>query len=188
MKSYFNTFVLLFILIFSVGYAKPDFEVIDSQKNAFFHNNQGLVYVEQGNYFAAVKEFKMAIDLNPGTQATAVYYSNLGNVYYKLEFSRYAIQCFESAIALYPLNVEYYKSLAKAYKQQGTIKSKINKVQRSNNILDKVLLGFLYLESGEKTRGILTLDSFCMAEPDLLITNGVKYYINKVRDGSYYND
>ena len=30
-------------------------------KNAYLHNNYGLVYFEQGNYFAAVKEFKMAI-------------------------------------------------------------------------------------------------------------------------------
>lgn len=188
MKKYSYIFVVLCILIFTVGYAKPDFEVIDSQKNAYIHNNRGLMYVEQGNFFAAVKEFKMAIDLNPGTQATAVYFNNLGNVYYRLDFSKYAIQCFESAIALYPLNVEYYKNLAKAYKQQGTIKSKINRAAKSNNIFDKVLLGFLYLESGEKTRGLITLDSFCMSEPDLLITNGVKYYINKVRDGSYYND
>ncbi len=188
MKYCLQTAIIFLILIFTVGYAKPDFEVIDSQKNAFRHNNMGLLYVEQGNYFAAVKEFKMAIDLNPGTQATAVYFSNLGKVYYKLEFSKYAIQCYESAIALYPLNVEYYKDLAKSYKQQGTLKSKISKLQKSNNIFDKVLLGFLYLESGEKTRGIVTLDSFCMSEPDLLITNGVKYYINKARDGSYYDN
>jgi len=188
MKHYFNALVLLFILFFSVGYAKPDFEVIDSQKNAFFHNNRGLVYVEQGNYFAAVKEFKMAIDLNPGTQATAVYFNNLGNVYLRLDFFKYAVQCYESAIALYPLNVEYYKNLAKAYKSQGTANSKINRLLKSTNILDKVLLGFLYLETGNKAKGVFTLDSFCMTEPDLLITSGVKYYINKVRDGSYYED
>jgi len=185
-----NIYILFFVitLIFTVGYAKPDFEVINSQKNAYLHNNYGLVYVEQGNYFAAVKEFKMAIDLNPGTQATAVYYNNLGNVYYKLEFSKYAAQCFESARTLYPLNVEYYRNLAKAYKQQGVLKSKINKYSASKNILDKVLLGFLYLESGNKQKGVVVLDSFCMEEPDLLITSGIKYYINKVRDGSYYEN
>ncbi|MBR1908025.1 tetratricopeptide repeat protein [bacterium] len=179
---------LAFVVIFTVGYAKPDFEVIDSQKNAYIHNNYGLVYAEQGNYFAAVQEFKMAIDLNPGTQATAVYYNNLGNIYYKLEFSRYAAQCFENARTLYPLNVEYYRNLAKAYKQQGILNSKINKYSASKNILDKVLLGFMYLEAGNKQKGVVVLDSFCMTEPDLLITGGVKYYINKVRDGTYYDN
>lgn len=179
---------LTFLAVFTVGYTKPNFEVIDSQKNAYLHNNYGLVYVEQGNYYAAVKEFKMAIDLNPNTQATAIFYNNLGNVYYKLEFSKYAVQCFESAKTLYPLNVEYYKNLAKAYKQQGVLNSKIKTYSISKNILDKVLLGFLYLEAGNKQKGIVILDSFCMDEPDLLITGGIKYYINKVKNGTYYDD
>ena len=187
-NKYLKVFFIFFILLFTVGYTKPDFEVIDSQKNAFLHNNMGLIYVEQGNYYAAVKEFKMAIDLNSNTQATAVYYDNLGKVYYKLEFSKYAVQCFESAITLYPLNVEYYKNLAKAYKQQGVLSPKINQYSISKNVLDKVLLGFLYLEAGNKQKGIVTLDSFCMQEPDLLITSGVKYYIDKAKNGTYYEN
>lgn len=183
-----KVFFLLMIYMFSVGYAKPDFEVIDAGKNAFFHNNYGLVYFEQGNYLAAVKEFKIAIDLNPGTQATSVYYNNLGNVYYKLNFSKYAIQSYESAITLYPLNVEYYRNLAKAYKQRGTINSKIKQVENSKKILDKVLLGFLYLENGNKQKAMFTFDSFCMTEPDLIITSGVKYYMNEVRMGTYSFD
>ena len=186
--NYLKSIILIFILVFTVGYAKPDVEVIDSQKNAFLHNNYGLVYAEQGNYYAAVQEFKMAIDLNPGTQATSVYYNNLGKIYYKLEFSKYAVQCFESAKTLYPLNVEYYRNLAKAYKQQGVLNSKIKTYSISKNILDRVLLGFLYLEAGNKSKGIVTLDSFCMEEPDLLLTGGVKYYINKARNGTYYDD
>lgn len=183
-----KVFFLLLIYTFSVGYAKPDFEVIDAGKNAFFHNNFGLIYFEQGNYFAAVKEFKMAIDLNPGTQATSVYYNNLGNVYFKLNFSKYAIQCYESAIQLYPLNIEYYRNLAKACKQNKNILSKIKQIENSKKVLDKVLLGFLYLESGNIQKAMRTFDSFCMTEPDLIITSGVKYYMNEVRKGTYSFD
>lgn len=185
MMKTLKVFVLLVIIVFCVGYAKPDVETIDSQKNAYFHNNRGLVYVEQGNYYAAVKEFKIAIDLNPGTQATSVYYNNLGNVYYKLEFSRYAAQCFESARTLYPLNVEYYKNLAKAYRQQGVLASKIKYYSSSKNVLDRVLLGFMYLEAGNKQRAMVLFDSFCMTEPDLMLTNGVKYYMRQIREGTY---
>ena len=178
-------FVLLSICIFAVGYSKPDVEAIDSQKNAYLHNNYGLVCFEQGNYFAAVKEFKMAIDLNPNTQATAVYFNNLGNVYYKLEFSRYAAQCYENARTLYPLNIEYYKNLAKAYKQMGALSGKIQYYSKSKNVLDKVLLGFMYLEAGNKQKAMVLFDSFCMTEPDLILTSGVKYYMRQVREGTY---
>ena len=187
MIKFIKVFTLLLICVFAVGYSKPEFEVIDSQKNAYLHNNYGLVYVEQGNYYAAVKEFKMAIDLNPNTQATAVYYNNLGNVYYKLEFSRYAVQCYESAIKLYPLNVEFYRNLAKAYKQQGVLASKIRYYSSSKKVFDKVILGFMYLEAGNKAKGMALLDSFCMTEPDLMLTNGIKYYMRQVREGIYIN-
>ena len=184
MTKAIKVFLLLFVCVFAVGYSKPDVEVIDSQKNAFIHNNYGLVYFEQGNYYAAVKEFKMAIDLNPNTQATAVYFNNLGNVYYRLEFSRYAAQCYESARTLYP----YYKNLAKAYNQMGALSSKIQFYSRSKNVLDKVLLGFMYLEAGNKQKAMVLFDSFCMTEPDLMLTSGVKYYMRQVREGTYLRD
>ena len=54
--------------------------VIDPEKNAYQHNNLGIMYVEERDYYAAIQEFKMAISLNPNTQATATYFNNLGKV------------------------------------------------------------------------------------------------------------
>ena len=53
--------------------------MIDATKNAFLHNNMGLRYMEEHCYYAAIQEFKIAISLNPNTQATAVYYKNIGD-------------------------------------------------------------------------------------------------------------
>jgi len=177
--------LLLCIGIFCSAYSKPEANVIDAEKNAYLHNNYGLVYIEQGNYYAAVQEFKIAINLNPNTQATAVYYNNLGEVYLKLGFGRYAAQCFESSRTLYPLNVQYYVNLAKAYKAMGTLPNMINQFSKSKNILDKILLGFMHIEAGNKGRGLAVLDDFCLTEPDLLITSGVKYYMKEIKNGNY---
>ena len=72
--------VLLFVLIssflpvFASGRTSVTY-VIDPEKNAYDHNNKGVIYVEEKCYYAAIQEFKMAISLNPKTQATAVYFN-----------------------------------------------------------------------------------------------------------------
>ena len=177
-------FIAFVFFTFLGEFALAD-ETIKAENNAYRHNNKGLIYVREKYYYGAIKEFKMAIDLNPNTQATAVYFNNLGNVYYKLEFSRYAAQCYENARTLYPLNIEYYKNLAKAYKQMGALSGKIQYYSKSKNVLDKVLLGFMYLEAGNKQKAMVLFDSFCMTEPDLMLTSGVKYYMRQVREGTY---
>lgn len=182
---FFKALILIFASLFVTAYSKPNTTVIDAQNNAYVHNNHGIVYMEMGNYYAAVLEYKMAIQLNPNTQATAVYYNNLAKCYLKLDFYRYAAQCEESAIKLYPLNVEYYVNLAKAYKGMGVTNSKIAQYSKSKNILDKVLVGFLYAENKNYKKALIVLDDFCMAEPDLLITPGVKYNMKLIREGKY---
>ena len=61
-------------------YLDTSLNKIDAERNAHIHNNTGLMYMQEGFYYGAIKEFKLAIDLNPNTQATAVYYSNLVTV------------------------------------------------------------------------------------------------------------
>ena len=68
---------LIALTFITSGYKKPDVNVIDATKNAFLHNNMGLRYMEEHCYYAAIQEFKIAISLNPNTQATAVYYKNI---------------------------------------------------------------------------------------------------------------
>jgi tetratricopeptide (TPR) repeat protein len=152
---------------------------IDATKNAYLHNNIGLNYLKEHCYYAAIQEFKIAISLNPNTQATAVYYSNIGDAYMAIGYPNMAKQPYEDAIKQYSLNFKYYQNLAKCYKELGILSSKINEYSNEENPLNKVMLGLLYIENSDLKRGIIILDEFTMKEPDLLITPAVKQYIKE---------
>ena len=163
---------LIFLSFLTSGYKKPDVHVIDATKNAYLHNNMGIRYMDEGIYYAAIQEFKIAISLNPNTQATSVYYKNIGDAYM-------ARQPYEDAIRQYSLNFQYYQKLAKCYKSLGLANSKIAEYSKSQNVLDKVMLGLLYIENGNLRRGIIILDEFTSDEPDLIITPAVKHFIKE---------
>ena len=150
---------------------------IDPEKNAFMHNNLGVMYVEEKYYPAAIQEFKIAISLSPNAQASAVYYNNLGSVYMKIGYPQLALDCFKRAITQYSLNLEYYQNLAKCYKALSQINAQINVYKKSTLPTDKILLGLLYEQIGDKKKAIIILDEFAMSEPNLLITPAVKYHI-----------
>ena len=78
-KKIFITILLISAAFVVSGYKKPHTYTIDAEKNAYFHNNLGLNYIEDKYYYAAIQEFKIAISLVPDTQASAVYYNNLGD-------------------------------------------------------------------------------------------------------------
>lgn len=150
---------------------------IDAERNAYLHNNTGLMYMQEGFYFGAIKEFKLAIDLNPNTQATAVYYANLGKVYLKIGYPNLAQACFERAVEQNPMDFGYYQNLVTSYKRQGLLNSKLQKYKKSKNPLSQVMVGIILVESGQRVKGLTALDDFCYAEPDLIITKAVKDYI-----------
>ena len=135
--------------------------------------------MDEGIYYAAIQEFKIAISLNPNTQATSVYYKNIGDAYMAIGYADMARQPYEDAIRQYSLNFQYYQKLAKCYKTLGLANSKITEYSKSQNALDKVMLGLLYIENGNLRRGIIILDEFTSDEPDLLITPAVKYFIKE---------
>lgn len=172
--------LLISISIATSAYRKPDVYIIDAEKNAYMHNNLGLMYVNEKCYYAAIQEYKIAISLNPDTQATAVYYNNLGEVYLTIGYPDYALDCFTRALKQYSLNFKYYQNLARTYKLLGTVDSEIVKYSDASNPLNKVMLGVLYAQKGEVKRAIIVLDEFCMTEPDLIITPAVKKYIKEL--------
>lgn len=176
----FLTISLISLAILTSAYKKPDVYEIDAEKNAYVHNNLGLMYVNEKCYYAAIQEYKIAISLNPNTQATAVYYNNLGEVYLIIGYPDYALDCFERALKQFSLNFKYYKNLAKTYKALGTLDAQITKYFDNSNPLNKVMLGVLYAEKGETRRAITILDEFCMSEPDLIITPSIKNYIKEL--------
>ena len=170
---------LICLSFFVSGYKTLDTFVIDATKNAYFHNNLGLNYLKEHCYYAAIQEFKIAISLNPNTQATAVYYSNIGDAYMAIGYPDMALQPYEDAIKQYSLNLKYYQNLAKCYKELNKIPEKIQEYSNPENPLNKVMLGILYIESGDLKRGTIILDEFVNTEPDLLITPAVRQYIKE---------
>ena len=175
--------LLLFLGILTSGYGEPETFVIDATKNAYFHNNLGINYLKEHCYYAAIQEFKIAISLNPNTQATSVYYKNIGDAYMAIGYPDMAKQPYEDAITQYSLNLQYYQKLAKCYKELNLISSKIEEYSNDENVLNKVMLGILYIEQGDLKRGTIILDEFVNNEPDLLITPAVKKYVKEVSKG-----
>ena len=156
---------------------------IDPEKNAYAHNNMGLIYVEEKDYYAEIQEFKIAISLNPKTQATAIYFNNLGKVYMTIGYPNLALDCFKNAITQYSLNFEFYRNLVECYKALGQTAEQLEIYKTKNDTpYDKVMLGLLYEQSGDIRKAIFILDEFAMAEPNLMITPAVKAYIQELVD------
>ena len=179
MKKFFVLSLIVFSFLTS-AYKKPDVYEIDAQKNAYTHNNMGLIYVDEKCYYAAIQEFKIAISLNPDTQATAVYYNNLGEVYLTIGYPDYALDCFERALKQYSLNFKYYQNLAKTYGLLGMTDKQLEIYSDETNPLNMVMRGLLLEEKGEIRHAISVLDEFAMSEPDLIITPSVKKHIKEL--------
>ena len=172
--------ILFFIMLLTSGYRKPYRYTINAEKDAFYHNNVGINYLQDRIYYAAIQEFKIAINLSPNTQATAIFKNNLGETYNYIGYPEMARVCFEDAILLYGLNFKYYINLADCYEKLGIIQSKINEYKKSNSIYDKIMLGLLYVKTGKTRMGINTLDEICQTNPELLITPAIRQYLKEI--------
>ena len=179
MKKLICIFLLLSMFI-CCGYRRPYRYTIDAEKNAYNHNNIGLNYLNDRVYYAAIEEFKIAITLSQNAQSTAVYKTNLGNTYMIIGYPEMARTCFEDALKMYGLNFKYYINLAQCYEELNIVQTKIKEYEASNSVYDKIMLGLLYIQSGQLRRGVVTLDDVCLSEPDLLITPAIKQYIAEV--------
>ena len=162
------------------GYRKPYRYTIDAEKDAFLHYNVGLNYLKDRIYYAAIQEFKIAIQLSPNTQATAIFKNNLGDTYTYIGYPDMARICYEDAIKLYGLNFKYYLNLAECYKTLGITQTKIKEYSTSTSPYDKIMLGLLYIQTGSIRKGVNTLDELCSEEPDLLITPAIRQYLREV--------
>ncbi len=179
MKKYAITFLLLCSVLLS-GYRKPEEYVIESQQNAYLHNNMGLMYIQEHAYYPATQEFKIAISLAPDVQASAVFYNNLGECYMKLGQPDMARDCFERALRQFSLNFRYYKNLAECYYQLGLADDQIQRSYSDLNPLGMILRGLLLEQKGEISEAITVLDEFAAKEPDLIITSAVRQYIREL--------
>lgn len=179
MKKFLFVFCILFSVLFLTGATDLHY-VINAQANASKHNNIGLEWLREKYYFGAIKEFEIAIELNPNTQATSVYYNNLGRTYVTIGYPELAESNFRNAIKKYPLNFEYYLNLVEAYGKQNKIDKMLSYHKKNRkNSLDDIMIALLYGAKGETRIEITMLDEFCNNEPDLIITPAVQKYIKK---------
>ncbi len=182
-------------------YAMPSYgEVhsINATKNAELHNNLGVNYLKEGDYFAAIKEFKMAIALNPSKQTTAVYFNNLGRTYMELskiqkkhnlstqngDFAAWAEISFDTAIEQDCMNLNYYKNLVESYKAQGKLNQKLKeyKAKVNKNPFAQIVVVLIYQAQGKKRNAQIALDEFISKYPDLLITPSLKIYAKELEN------
>lgn len=177
MKKFAVTFLLICCGFIFSGYMKPDVYVIDAVHNAYIHNNLGLDALDDYNYDLALSEFYLAIQLNPNSQATSVYYKNLGLTYMKMGYYQNSLSALERSMKIYNLDFQTYLYLVNVYKKRNMVNRKIAQYKKSKNPIDMVMLGLLYIASGNKSRGITKLDEFCVRQPDLFITPQVREYI-----------
>ena len=176
-------YLIIFLLILSVScsaYRKPYKYTIQAEKDAFYHNNVGINYLQDRIYYAAIQEFKIAISLSPSTQASAIFYNNLGETYNYIGYPDMAKDCFENAIMLYGLNFKYYLNLVDCYIRLNLTEAKIKEFQNSNNIYERLELGLIYTKTGQIRKGINILDEICTQEPDLMITPAIRQYITQI--------
>ena len=80
------------------------------------HNNMGDVYVQEGNFDGAIREFKRALALKPDY---ADVYHNLANTYQFLGNTQEAIKHYETALSYNPKLFESYYNLSILYLNSG---------------------------------------------------------------------
>lgn len=170
------------VLIIILALQKPVFcEVfeVDAVKNSVLHNNLGMNHFNEGYYFGAIQEFKIAISLNPNTQASANYFDNLGRTYLAIGYPELSEDCFLNAIKLNPMNLSYRQHLADAYRRMGKsmVNAKLDYYLKSTNPLDSVMAGLLYIQKGDVQAGIIKLDEFYIMNSNLILAQGVKTYL-----------
>ena len=180
--------VLILFFCAQCSFAKMDVMVIDAQKNAVDHNNRGVIYMQDRYYAAAIKEFQLAVMLDPDTQASSVYYANLANCYMKIGYPALAQDTLQRAIKKHPMNFGFYQDLAVIYKRLNITGEKIKYYQKdsSKNPLSQIMVGLLYMEDGKYDAGLAKLQEFIYVEPDLIITNGVKKYVEQHTNLKYF--
>lgn len=160
--------------------------IIEPQKNAVLHNSKGLAYMQDGYYYQAAYEFKLAILLSNNTAATASFYNNLGVVYQRAQKYDWALGCYKKAIQMNPNFLEYYQNLIKIYKEEGLITrviARYSKATQSSGSSSKtwLILGLAYLEANKYDKGIACLKKFREIEPNLLLTDGVNNLLNQYK-------
>jgi hypothetical protein len=78
------------------------------------------------------------------------------------------------------MNFTYYEDLVLSFKAQKILPLKLKEYSKNTkNPLSAVMTGLILVEQGNVNAGLSKLQEFCYLEPDLIITGGVKNYIER---------
>ncbi len=164
---------------------------VDAKNAAQKHNNLGTMYYKDKDYFAAIKEYRIAISINPDAQTTATYFNNLGKVYLLLgeiqkknglplqgwdDFSIMAQISFEEAILKDCMKIEYYQNLVKAYELTGMmeVKKQFLMQNRDKNPFNVIPVAMILEKQGDIEYANMLLDDFASQNPNIIISRDVK--------------
>ncbi len=179
--------LLIVACFFLQGYEyKYNVPILDATNNAAGRNNKGIMFMEMGQYQAAMTEFQIAISLNPDSPASSAYYNNLGLAYMKLGFLKEAQQCFQKAIDLNPVFLEYHKNMVRLYGKTGQLQGLLDGYLKEvsadkNNSNAYFMAGLIYAQLGQREIAIKYLKRFAKLEKNQILSRGVYEYIEELK-------
>ncbi len=143
--------------------------------------------MEFGHLNHAIAEFKLAIALSPNSPSSVTFYNNLGLAYTKIGAYNAAQQCFEKAIELNPVFLEYYNNLINSYALDGSLQSRLRtyKSQASANRMNSealFMMGLIYKEMGDKNNAINSFKRYIQIEKENVLSRAAKQMIYELKN------
>lgn len=155
---------------------------------AIEHNNLGVAYEREGKYDLAKREYKMAIEKKKDFTVSII---NLGNVYFTTGELDKAEKQYTRALETDPDNIDAANNLGNIYlKKEGDLQPAIKilseRMQSAEEMPEYYLdtLGRLYVESGNKEKGIELLKKACNKTGDKELRTSIKSYLEDLGSGS----
>lgn len=177
----------ILVIITAILLCQGNTFVIDPAKNAVWHNEKGLFYLDMKYYEAAIREFQLAVLLNPDSEASAFFYNNLGKAFYKVGYYENAEINFNKAIELKPYYLEFYENLIKTYEKKNIlnkIAERHNKliVENPNNLQSYILLGLIHKNYGNNDYAAMYLNKFIQLAPEFGITDQIRTIVRNLKE------
>ena len=155
--------------------------IIDPTKNARLHSNMGNVYFDEKKYISALKEYEIAYNISPSSQASGAYLNNIAKCYIALGQYNLALNAIEGAIKKDCINIEYYKTLVDLYIKLNIQNTKLDEHLKDNkNPYNKIIVGFIYKNTGRRMQAKAVFDDFVVSYPDMIITPDVQSILRQM--------
>ena len=189
MKLACKIFLLIFCLSSLNAYAMvskrgldaTEVQKIDAVKNARLHSNMGNIYFEEKKYIAALKEYEIAYMISEDTQAAGTYLYNIARCFMQIGNYELALNAIKGAIEKDCMNLVYYQTLVNCYYGLGNPLDRIEEhLKDTNNPYNRVIIGLIYLRTGQRSAGIGVFDEFINDYPDMLISDDIRFLLDRI--------